>query len=92
MWFLAFHPGVRKDLRRLSKEAADFIVSNAPPLLMNNPYRGEPLRGPLRGAWKFRISEYRIAYSIDEKRRGIIILEVGARSGFYERLRKRLKK
>lgn len=91
-WIVKFHPAVRKDLRRLSKEAADFIIAEVAPLLEDNPYRGEPLHGPLRGIWKFRSGEYRIAYLIDEKYREVVILEVGPRGGFYERLRQRVGK
>lgn len=88
---LRFHPAVKRDLRRLSSEARDFIIRSFSEL-SENPYRGEPLRGPLKGFWKFHSGEHRSAYEIDEKRREVIVLEVGPRGGFYERLRRRLGK
>lgn len=91
-WIISFHPAVRKDLRRLPKEAADFILNSAASSLVENPYCGDMLHGPLRGIWKLRSGEYRIAYCIDEKRHEIVILEIGSRGGFYARLRNRLKK
>lgn len=91
-WALRFHPAVRKDLRRLPKEARNFIPTNVLPMLGRNPYGGEPLHGPLKGFWKYQSGEYRVAYAVDEKRHEVIVLEVGPRGGFYERLRRRLRK
>lgn len=91
-WIILFHPAVRKDLRRPPKEAADFILDSTASLLAENPYCGDMLHGPLRGVWKLRNGEYRVAYCIDEKRHEVIILEVGSRGGFYARLRRRLGK
>ena len=91
-WSLRFHPAVRKDLRRLSPEARNFILSTMLPLIAADPHRGETLHGPLRGFWKYRSGEYRIAYELDATRHEIIILEIGLRGGFYERLRKRMKR
>lgn len=91
-WIISFHPAVRKDLRRLSKEAADFILNDAALSLAENPYCGDMLHGPLRGVWKLRSGEYRVAYCIDEKRHEVVVLEIGSRGGFYARLRNRLRK
>ena len=91
-WSTCFHPAIKKDLRRLSNEARDFIVQKVFPIISKTPYLGEPLHGPLKGFWKYAVGEYRIAYSVDSKRKEMIILEVGPRGGFYERLRRRLGK
>ena len=91
-WSIRFHPAIKKDLRRLSGEVRDLIVKKVFPVISKDPHIGEPLRGPLKGFWKYVIGEYRIAYSVDSKRKEMIILEVGPRGGFYERLRRRLEK
>lgn len=91
-WNLRFHPAIRKDLRRLSREARNFILSTMLPFIAADPRRGEPLHGPLKGFWKYRSGEYRIAYELDATRREVVVLEVGPRGGFYERLRKRAKR
>ncbi|MEK7501284.1 MAG: type II toxin-antitoxin system RelE/ParE family toxin [Patescibacteria group bacterium] len=91
-WLLNFHPAVRKDLRRLPKEARVFILNMVLPQIAADPYAGEQLHGPLKGFWKYRHGEHRIAYSCDEKRGEVVILETGKRGGFYERLKQRLGK
>ena len=83
-WKLRAHPAVRKDLRRLSPERRNLILDTALSAIAANPFRGEPLHGPLKGFWKFRIGEDRIAYAIDERRHEAVVLEVGPRGGFYE--------
>lgn len=90
LWRLRFHPAVRKDLRRLPQAEARFIVSELLPRLGVNPFGGEPLHGPLRDFWKYRSGEYRIAYLLDKAQSEIVVLEIGPRGGFYERLRRRL--
>lgn len=92
VWILRFHPAVKKDLRRLSYEARNFIIHNSFPELAANPYQGEQLHGPLKRFWKVYSGGYRIAYSIDNTRKEVVILDVGPRGGFYERLRRRLGK
>ena len=92
VWILRFHPAVKKDLRRLSREARNFIICNSFPELEINPYQGEQLHGPLKGFRKVYSGEYRIAYSIDNTRKEVVIIDVGSRGGFYERLRHRLGK
>ena len=91
-WTLRAHPAVKKDLRRLSPEARNFILNDILPAIRHDPYRGEPLHGPLKGLRKFRTAEHRVAYAVDERRHEVVVLEVGPRGGFYERLRRRLRK
>lgn len=86
------HPAVRKDLRRLSKNVHFFILNKVLPNIAENPYRGTPLHGPLKGYWKLQTGEYRISYLIDNKLREVVIIEIGPRGGFYNRLRDRLGK
>lgn len=91
-WSLRFHPAVRKDLRRLSPEARNFILGDRLTALGRDPFRGEPLHGPLKGLRKLQMGELRIVYAVDERRHEVVVLEIGPRGGFYERLRRRLRK
>lgn len=91
-WRLRFHPAVSKDLRRLSSERRTRLLETVLPSLADHPYHGEPLHGPLKGFWKYRAGAHRIAYAIDVGRQEVLVLEIGPRGGFYERLRKRLRK
>ncbi len=89
-WAFRSHPAVKKDLRRVPEKTRDFIFKEIFPKIVNNPYAGEPLHGPLKGIWKCYAGEHRIAYSIDSELHEVVIIEVGARGGFYERLRRRI--
>lgn len=91
-WTLRFHPAIKKDLRRLSNERRNFILHEALLSLSQDPYRGEPLHGPLRGLRRYTIGDERIAYNVDEKSQEILVLHVGLRGGFYERLRRRARR
>ena len=95
-FYLRSHPAVRKDLRRIAPPARDEIIFSILPKLEENPFLGTNLTGSLRGYWKYRVFLfgvwYRIGYTIDTKRREVVILAVGPRGGFYERLHRRLKK
>ncbi len=86
---------VRKDLRKLSKSAAAEMVDFCLPRLSENPHLGAPLSGNLKDYWKyvfkFQGVSYRIVYQISERRKVILIIAVGPREKFYERLFQRLK-
>lgn len=91
-WNFRSHPAVKKDPRRLSAERRNFILDAVLPEIISDPYRGEELHGPLRGFRKYRSGEDRIAYLINTARKEVVVLHIGPRGGFYERLRRRLKK
>ena len=85
---------VHKDLKRLSKQAAARIVNFCLPQLAKNPYLGASLSGDLKGYWKYvfkfqRVS-YRIVYQIYEKEKVVLIIAVGPREKFYEKLMRRI--
>lgn len=86
---------VRKDLRRLSKPLAARIVNFCLPQLSKNPRLGVPFSGNLKGYWKyvfrFQGASYRIVYQIFEKEKVILIIAIGPREKFYERLLRRIK-
>lgn len=90
------HPAVKKDLRRIDPRAREQVTSSILPKLSNDPFQGVPLVGPLRGIWKYRVFIlgvwYRIAYLVDTQQKEIIILAIGSRGGFYERLKRRSKR
>lgn len=86
---------IRRDLRKLSKPAAAQIVNFCLPQLSKNPYFGVPLSGNLKGYWKYVFRfigvSYRIAYQISEKEKVILIIAIGPREKFYERLLQRIQ-
>lgn len=85
----------RRDLKKLSKQASARIANFCLPKLMRNPYLGIKLSGNLNGyfkyVFKFQGVSYRIAYQIFEEDKVVLIIAIGARGKFYERLLKRIK-
>ena len=86
---------VRKDLRKLSKPTTAKIVYFYLPQLAKNPRLGIPLSGNLKNYWKYVVKfqgvSYRIAYQISEKEKVVLVIAIGPREKFYERLLQRLK-
>ena len=95
MYQIRILKAVRKDLRKLSKQSATKIVNLCFAQLSKNPHLGIPLSGNLKGYWKyvfrFQGVSYRIIYQIFKKERIILIIAVGPREKFYERLLKRIR-
>ncbi|MBI4279349.1 MAG: type II toxin-antitoxin system RelE/ParE family toxin [Armatimonadetes bacterium] len=63
---LAYHPAVRvDDLPRIPGNLRGRIEQAIVTRLAEEPERyGSPLRGTLRGYWKLRVGDYRVAYRI----------------------------
>lgn len=59
--------------------------------IKTNPYLGENLKGDLSFIRKIRIGDYRIAYVVENSTLTIIMLKVGPRQNFYDKLMKLIK-
>ena len=85
----------RKDLKKLPREAANKIVSFSLPQISKNPYAGLLLSGKFRNYWKYIFRHkgvsYRIVYQISKNEKTVLIIAIGSREKFYERLLRRLK-
>jgi Plasmid stabilisation system protein. len=86
---------VQKDIQRLPIRVQELLLFRHLPALQTNPYQGEFLKGEFRNLRKYTFrhlsTEYRIVYRLQEDKRVVILVMVGSREGFYERLRRRLK-
>ncbi len=86
----------RKDLKKLPKQTSIKIVNFCLPQLSKNPYLGIQLTCNLKGyfkyVFKFQNVNYRIIYQISKKEKIILIIAIGAREKFYERLLRRINK
>jgi len=86
---------VHKDLKKISKQAAIQIVNFCLPCLSKDPHLGIPLVGDFKGYWKyvfqFKGTSYRIVYQIFKKEKLILVIAIGPREKFYERLLRRIK-
>ncbi|HEC86379.1 MAG TPA: type II toxin-antitoxin system RelE/ParE family toxin [Thermoplasmatales archaeon] len=61
-------------------------INKAIDALKNNPFHGSDikrLRGKLEGKYRLRVGEYRVVYSLDEKEKTIIIMDIRLRKSIY---------
>lgn len=58
-------------------------VAEALDRLTHDPNIGIPLRGELKGCWKYRVGLYRIIYEIAHARLLIIVIDIGHRKDIY---------
>lgn len=96
LYVLLLHPSVKKDLRRLDQSAAQYIRYTALPALLAAPQAGIALRGKLRDLRKYVVrhqgTSYRIVYQLSTREHHIVVLHIGPRGEFYERLERRLRR
>jgi addiction module RelE/StbE family toxin len=85
---------VQKDIQRLPVQVQELLLFRHLPVLQTNPHQGEFLKGKFRDLRKYAFrhlgTEYRIVYRVREDERMVILVMIGSREGFYERLRRRL--
>ena len=53
---------------------------------LDNPRQiGDPLKGPLRDYWRYRVGDYRIVCLLEHERLVVLVLRVGHRREVYHR-------
>ncbi len=91
----AYHPQVKKDLKRLSPVFRESLKNRHIPAILVEPQKGQPLSGDLTGIFSWHVrsggQEYRIAYVISEAIQTVFVLMVGKRGEFYKMLKKKIK-
>ena len=94
MYEIEFLKAVRKDIKRLSPQVREFIINNCLSKIQHSSRQYLRLHGQLKGYWKYSVGlkgvTYRIIYQIYESEKVILIIAVGAREEFYDRLLRRL--
>jgi mRNA interferase RelE/StbE len=79
-----WHEHALNDLKELDRQTAGKIVSRVKGYLSQDPEKlGKPLKGVLKGLYRYRIGDYRIMYAIDRGDNHILILYVGSRKDIY---------
>ncbi|MCF7910494.1 type II toxin-antitoxin system mRNA interferase toxin, RelE/StbE family [Candidatus Pacearchaeota archaeon] len=75
MYKIEVRKKAEKVLKKLAKKdkISSIYISKKIKEIRENPYRFKPLRKPLQGFWRVHIGNYVLIYSIDEKRKKIII-------------------
>lgn len=85
-WRVRFERNAQKDLERLGavdrQRVARFIRDRI--VDGENPRDvGEPLAGPLKGYWKYRVGDYRIIAKIEDAVVTVVVVRIGNRREVY---------
>jgi len=86
-WRVEWEDEAVKEIKKLDARARRNIVRFLREKIAteDDPRRfGDPLRKELKGLWKYRIGDYRIICSIEDKRVVVLIVRVGHRSCVYK--------
>ena len=82
-WHLVVAAPAARHLDQLPEAAAAAVIETFA-AIQENPNRvGRPLRFELEGPWYARRGPYRVIYSIDDKRRTIVVVAIGHRADVY---------
>ena len=87
---IEFAHAARRDLRRIRDRRALRDSSDAIARLAATPRpAGATKLKIVPNAWRIRVRQWRVCYSVEENRLVILVLVVARRSDVYERLRRR---
>jgi len=78
-----FTRGFIKQFDKLPKNIKEQVLKGLEKTA-TNPYAGTKLQGKLKGLWRFRVGKYRVIYTIDEKEKNTVFLDVGLRKSIYD--------
>ncbi len=96
MWKIKIHRLViEEDLKKINKKNRIIILKTIYKKLTVAPEKyGSPLRNPLEGYWKLKISHYRVIYRIEKSTIKVLVLKVGMRrdAEVYKEMLQRIKK
>ena len=94
MYELIIPRSVEKDIKRLPVQLQKVIVEQHLMAIQSEPHQGEFLRGKFRDFRKYALpykgTEYRIIYKISEATTSVILIMIGSRENFYEKLERRV--
>jgi len=94
MYELVIPRSVEKDIGKLPRQLQKIIANEHLESIKSEPHQSGFLRGKSRGLRKYTFSykgtEYRIVYKISETAKSAILIMIGSRENFYERLERRI--
>jgi len=95
MYKIHLERAVQKDLRGFERKLQDQLLK-AFKTIAADLFSGEPLKGGLSVYRSLHISyqgkQYRIAYVIYQKLQTVVVIMIGPREKFYERLKAKVSK
>ena len=80
---IRYKASVAKDIKKLDREDRNRILSKIEFDLIQDPDRGEKLKGKFKGLLKYRVGDYRIIYTKIPD--GVLILRIGHRRRIYKK-------
>ena len=84
---LEFKESFRKDFRNIPKQYHKTIYKKIE-ALKAHPKMGAKLKGSLGVFRRLKAGNYRIAYQYKESKLSVLMIKVGARKDFYEKLKR----
>jgi len=92
-WLISFTPSFRKSLLHIGDKKLEGRILEAIVRLSRNPTAligdtNEPLKGRLKGLWRYRIGDYRLIHKPDVDKHILYLLLVNPREKVYENLEK----
>ena len=94
MYELIIPNSVEKDIKRLPQSVQKLLGEEYLPLIQRGPKEGKFLHGQFHNLRAFKLSdkgvEYRIVYQVIEKPENVVLIRIGARENFYDRLLRRI--
>ena len=87
MYKIELRKGFLGDLKKIPKNRHKKINDKIAEL-EENPFVGKKLSGAMNNIRRLRVGDYRIAYFINEGKCVVLLLKVGHRRDFYEKLRR----
>ena len=86
---VAFKPAAKKDFGRMPKKERQSAAARIDSLADNpRPHWAEMTAGDLRGLWKFKVGDFRVAYLIEEERLVVLVVAAGNRKEIYDVIRR----
>lgn len=86
---------VQKDLRRLPPQLQEELLDQHFPSIQAYPHKSPFLKGEFRRLRKYVLSfqstEYRVTYRVLEETKTVVLIMIGSRESYYERLRQRTR-
>ena len=85
MYTLVLTKQAERSFNRLMKSQPDIgrRVAHALDILSEDPSQGIPLRGDLKGLYKYRVGTYRIIYKVVHSKLIVTVIDIGHRKDIY---------
>jgi len=86
-WAYEFTPEAARQLRDLGPSVASLVrefLDNRVCGAADPEKFGKPLRGELKGFWRYRVRDYRLLCRLEKKVLIVVVVAVGHRSNVYD--------